>query len=302
VSRLISLLPSLTEILYRLGLGESVVGITHECDYPPDVHTKTIVTTSDIAHGLSSLAIEARVQEQLTAEKALYGLKIEELRRLQPDILFTQGLCDVCAVSETLVRVVAQTLTPAPQVVALGPTNLTEILASIDYIGQVTGCEQASYNLRQQLEARIQFVETQAQALPKPRVFCLEWLAPPYSGGHWMPELVQRAGGIAWGEVGKPSRQVHWEEIVAFQPEIVVVLPCGFDIPRTCQEMPLLWENPLWCSLPAVQNQRVYVTDGNSYFNRPGPRVVDSLEILAEIFHPQTFGGLAPVGSFQHWS
>jgi len=294
VARLVSLLPSLTEILAGLGLLDDVVGITHECDYPLGIAGKTVVTTTKLGHDLSSLAIETQVLEQVQQETSLYGLDIPALIQLQPDLIFTQSLCDVCAVSETLVHQVARQLTPEPRVVSVGPTNLAEVLSSFLTVGHATGRIDEAEALVAQAQRRMAYIQAITQALPRPRLFGLEWIEPPFVSGHWFPELVTLAGGQPWGVPGTPSVRVRWEEIVEFAPDVVVILPCGFPIERTLQEVHLLEANPLWGELPAVEHNRVWVADGNSYFNRPGPRLVDSLEILAEILHPEHFQGLAP--------
>ncbi|WP_287130028.1 ABC transporter substrate-binding protein [Candidatus Cyanaurora vandensis] len=299
--RLVSLLPSLTEALCALGLVDELVGITHECDYPPAIQTKTVVTTTTLAHDLTSLEIEEQVQRQVQQEASLYGLDFAALQRLQPDIIFTQGLCEVCAVSETLVHALAAKLDPVPKVVAISPTSLAEVLTSIETIGRATGRGLMAQALLQQAQARIESVVMGARDLARPRVFGLEWLDPPYASGHWFPELVTKAGGTPWGVAGQPSQRAHWDEIAEFAPEVLVILPCGFSMERTWSEVAILRSQPHWSTLPAVRQNRVWVVDGNSYFNRPGPRLVDSLEILAQIIHPQPFAGLAKQG-FQHWA
>ncbi len=300
--RLVSLLPSLTEVLYLLGLGDQVVGITHECDYPSGVEAKTVVTTSALAHGLTSLQIEEQVLAQTQQQQALYGLNIPALQALQPDIIFTQSLCDVCAVSEPLVQAVAQQLRPVPKVVTCGPTNLAEILASITLIGDATGRQAEAEAFLTQARQRLAEIQNQIGTRSQPRIFCLEWLEPLYAGGHWVPEMVTFAGGTAWNVGGEPSRRVTWQELVTFAPEVLVILPCGFGIERALAEMSLLTAHPLWSTLPAVQQQRVYVADGNSYFSRPGPRVIEGIAVLAEILHPDVFAGLAPADSYVHYT
>ncbi|WP_218082418.1 cobalamin-binding protein [Anthocerotibacter panamensis] len=299
MSRLVSLLPSLTEVLCALGLEDQLVGVTHECDYPAGVGAKTVVTTTTLTHDLTSLEIEEQVREQIQGEPSLYGLNLAELQQLKPDLIFTQGLCDVCAVSETLVHTLARQLDPVPRVVSVAPTRLAHILDSIAFIAAETGTEDRAQKLLADARQRVDYIQETVQALThRPRVFGLEWLDPPYVSGHWMPELIHLAGGTAWGEPGVPSRRVTWTEVADFAPEVVVVLPCGFTIDRTWQELHLLQENPVWQNLPAVVQGRVYIVDGNSYFNRPGPRILDSLEILAQLLHPQAFQGLAPPDSF----
>ncbi len=296
MSRYISLLPSLTEGLCALGLGADIVGITHECDYPPEILDRAVVTTTTLAHDLTSFAIETEVLAQIQAEPSLYGLNRSLLAQLQPDCIFTQKLCDVCAVSETLVQRVAQELHPTPQVVSVGPINLEEILQSMILLGHVTGRAEAAHHWLSQARTRIQNVQERVAGRPRPRVFALEWLDPPYVSGHWMPELIALAGGIPWGEAGTPSVRLTWEQIAQFDPHVMVILPCGFSIARTLQEVAILATQPLWSTLTAVQKGRVSVADGNSYFNRPGPRILESLELLAALIHPEVCQDLAPSG------
>ncbi len=311
-SRLVSLLPSITESLCALGAQDDLVGITHECDYPPSVRIKAVVTASPLSQpGLSSREIDTRVKEHFQPETeiaqqetGLYALRAEVLAKLQPEIIFTQRLCDVCAVSYAQVEQVAAQLKPVPRLISLEPTRLAHLLEDLRTIGAAIGREAQAESLIADLEQRIAQVQQRlSQALTRPRVFCLEWLDPIFASGHWLPELVQLAGGTGFGPApGEPSRQVAWETVCEFDPEVLLVLPCGFDIARSLQEMHLLSQRPGWAGLSAVRQGQVYVTDGNAYFNRPGPRLVDSLEILATVLHPQQCADLAPEGSFQRFS
>ncbi|MBD2103205.1 cobalamin-binding protein [Leptolyngbya sp. FACHB-261] len=302
--RIVSLLPSITEAVAALGAEDELVGVTHECDYPASVRGKTVVTSSPLSEPeLSSSQIDTRVQERFEQETSLYTLRAEVLAELRPDVVFTQRLCDVCAVSYSQVERVISQLKPVPRLISLEPTRLGEMLSDLRTIGSALDRTDQAEVLIAKLNQRIEQVKQQAaQAKTRPRTFCLEWLEPIFVSGQWMPELVELAGGTWYGPgLGEPSHMMSWERVREFDPEVLVILPCGFEIPRTLQEMQLLTERPGWSNLSAVRKGRVYVTDGNAYFNRPGPRLVESLEILAELLHPEMFAGLAPTESFQSW-
>ncbi len=299
--RIISLLPSLTEILAVLQLEAETIGVTHECDYPDSVKTKPRLTSSSIDVNASSASIETQVNARFEKADGLYALDIETFKALKPDLVLTQKLCDVCAVSYSLVERVVATLNPRPQLLSAEPTSLEEMYESIQAIAQAAGCPERAIDVIAHLRQRVaQVVETVQPATPV-KVALLEWIEPLYSAGQWNPELVRLAGGIPMDTTSAPSHRMRWDTLVDFAPEVILVMPCGFSLERTLQEMPTLTAHPAWSKLKAVQNQRVYAADGNSYFNRPGPRLVDSLEIVAEVVHPEIFQGLAPKDSFAHY-
>jgi iron complex transport system substrate-binding protein len=293
--RIVSLISSATEILYLLGLGDRVVGVSHECDYPPDVATKPRLTRSLVASAASSRAIDDQVRSLAAEQSALYEIDVEALAELQPDMIVTQAQCDVCAVRYQDV-VDAVRVTPSlreTQVLALNPARLADVLADVDRVGQAAGAGPAAQKAIAGLTARIETVRAGTRALPpenRPRVACLEWIDPPMLAGNWMPEIIQFAGGDS-GRVasGEHSSYADWQAIADFDPEVVVVMPCGFDVQRTIVEAQVLASVPEWANLAAVREGRVYAVDGNAYFNRSGPRLVDSLEILAHLFHPGLF-------------
>ena len=289
--RIVSLLPSATEIIASLGLEDQLVGVTHECDWPPSVAKLPKVTRTLIPTDASSAEIDALVRDRLGQQSALYTLNMEELERLRPDLIVTQALCDVCAVAEEEVRNAACSLPGSPRVVNLEPERLSEVLDCIHTVAQAIGEPHAAEPVVAGLQARVNRVVTRAMAAAtRPRVALLEWLDPPFSTGHWNPELVRLAGGVdALGQEGKKSVTLAWEQIVAYQPEVVLISCCGFTIERTMQEVGVLRDVDGWEDLPAVREGRVWVTDGASYFSRPGPRLVDSLELLAHVIHPQLF-------------
>jgi iron complex transport system substrate-binding protein len=297
--RICSLLPSITEVLFELGRGGEIVGVTHECDWPAAALAKPKLTRSRLrGEGCSSAEIDRQVREQTGS---LYDLDAELLARLQPDLIFTQSLCPVCAVDERMVRDVAAVLPSRPEVVSYHPTCLQEVLTMIDEIGRSTNTSTAAHRLTDRFHDEIARVrEMCAGAFDRPHVVCLEWSDPPFACGHWTPELVELAGGTeVLGRVRQPSRRVGWDELVAAQPSVLLLAPCGFTLDRTLAEMGSLKRHAGWDKLPAVQTGRAYCTDGSAYFNRPGPRLIESLQILAEVIHPSYFEGLAPPGSFQ---
>lgn len=286
--KIVSLLPSATEIVCQLGLGDELVGVTHECDYPPFVQDLPKVTRTLIPHDATSLQIDALVRERLKSQKALYTLDMPTLERLQPDLLVTQALCDVCAVAEEEVNAAACSLPGQPRVVNLEPMRLSEVFDCIRLVGDAAGISDRATGVIAALKLRVDdVIERNYSLTNRPRVVLLEWIDPPFSSGHWSPELVRLAGGIEGiGREGERSRTTDWEEIVRFDPEFLIVACCGFNIERTMLDIPRLRQYPRFHDLTCVRRDQVYVVDGNSYFSRPGPRLVDSLELLAHTLHP----------------
>ena len=290
--RICSLLPSATEIAFALGLGDAVVGVTHECDYPADARQKPILVRSWIdPNQMTSLEIDSRVSERLRSNKALYILDEERLREAAPDVILTQGLCDVCALDYSEVVSAAEALPKKPKVVSLTPHSLTHVLTDVIRIGEATDRRKDAESLCQTLTHRISAVRDPAALLTgRPRVACLEWFDPIYAAGHWLPEMVDLAGGRdCLGQKGEPSAKIEWQRIVESRPDVVVLMPCGFDAQRAAMEATSLKRRAGWHDLPAVKTGRVYAVNGSAYFSRPGPRLVDGLEILANIIHPESF-------------
>lgn len=287
--RIVSLLPSATEIVCALGLEDRLVGVTHECDYPASVRRLPKVTRTLIPGDASSGEIDRLVRERLETGRALYSLDLPALEALAPGLIVTQALCDVCAVAEDEVRAAACTLPDTPRVINLEPKTVPELFDSIRQVGAAAGVERSAETVVAGLITRVEAVVGRTAGLDTlPRVAFLEWLDPPFSCGHWNPALVRWAGGIeGFGSEGQRSRTLGWEEITAWQPEVIFIACCGFSVERTLNDLPLLRAVPGWDDLPAVQTGRVYVTDGSHYFSRPGPRLVDSLEILAHTLHPE---------------
>lgn len=306
--RIVSLLPSATEIVYALGLGDSLVGVTHECDYPTEVRARLVVTRSLLDHSTSSSAeIDEAVNQQLRDGLSLYALDQALLAELRPDMILTQALCEVCAVSygevERAVRDVSAGFGDlAPQVLSLEPAGLDDILKTITIVGTTLGVQQRAADVVAALRARTERVRERAALAPRrPRVACLEWIDPPFGPGHWLPELIELAGGQpGLGKAHADSRRIAWDDVIAFAPEVIVVTPCGFDLSRAMEEaLRVLPYRTGWEALPAVRKDRVYVVDGNAYFSRPGPRIVDSLELLAELIHPDLFAGWGAHNAWQ---
>jgi iron complex transport system substrate-binding protein len=297
--RICSLLPSITEILFELELGESVVGVTHECDWPPEALSKPQLTSSRInTQNRSSAEIDAQVRLELGS---LYNLDAALLEELAPDLVLTQSLCPVCAVDESLVRKVADSLPSRPLVRAYHPTCLADVIATIREIGDLTGSRAAADRLALRFDTELSRVRTGAAGRGRQtRVVCLEWTDPLFACGHWTPELVEVASGReCLGSAGQMSRQVSWQDLLSADPEVLVVAPCGLNLERSLQEISALQGRVGWDELRAVRGARVFGCDGSAYFNRPGPRLIETLHILAELIQPRIFAGLAVPQSFQ---
>ncbi|HYU19449.1 MAG TPA: cobalamin-binding protein [Chloroflexota bacterium] len=291
--RIVSLIPSATEIVYALGLDDQLVGVTHECDFPPAARLKPKVTRGLLPdEDLTSREIDTRVAEQMAVSGGIYGLEVELVGELRPDLILTQGLCEVCAVPHGIVRQAVPTLPSKPHVYSLDPASLGDVLANVKTVGDAAGAQAQARAVISSLRDRIDAVTLKTAGVARiPRVFCLEWLDPPWTAGHWVPEMVGMAGGAEiLGGIGQPSRRTSWEEIAARGPEVVVLMPCGFDLERTLRETDRTPWPAQWSGLPAVKSGQVYAVDGSAYFNRPGPRLVDGLELLASIIHPELFG------------
>ena len=284
--RIVSLLPAATEIVCALGLEESLVGVTHECDFPPSVRKLPRVTRTLIPVEASSAAIDALVRERLKTQQALYNLDMPVLEALRPDLLVTQALCDVCAVAQAEVEAAACSLPGQPRVVNLEPTTLEQVFESIDLVGEAAGCQDRATDVVAALRTRVERVaERSAASGERPGMVVIEWLDPLFTCGHWTPELVRLAGGIeVIARAGERSRTMSLGELLAAAPDVLVIACCGFDVERTMREMPAFLSLPGVSEIPAVRHGRVHVIDGNAYLSRPGPRLVDSLEILAEFF------------------
>jgi iron complex transport system substrate-binding protein len=286
--RICSLLPGATEIAYLLGLGDQIVGVTHECDYPPDAKQKPIVVRSVIDPNLmSSEEIDRKVGELLQAGKGLYSIDEQRFMEAAPDVILTQGLCEVCALDYNEVAKAAQSLPRAPLIVSLNPHSLGDILDDIARVGAATQRESAAKEIIEALRRRVDAVGVREPRY-RPRAVCLEWFDPLYVAGHWVPEIVALAGGIdVLGRQGEASFKIEWRQVVEARPDVILLMPCGFDVRRTVREATPLRSLEGWENLSAVRTGNVYALNGNAYFSRPGPRLVNGLEILARILHAE---------------
>jgi iron complex transport system substrate-binding protein len=283
--RIASLLPSATELLFAIGAGDEVVGVTHECDFPPQARTLPVLTRSLIDHsGQSSAAIDRHVKTARHQGSSIYLLDEAALARLQPDLIVTQELCDVCAVAYTDVQQAARRLPGEVPVISLEPDSLDGVALTAMTLGRETGHEDGALALVDAMHRRIAAVEAMPRPSPSPVVACIEWTDPIMVGGHWVPEMVRRVGGRdPLGPEGSPSIEADWEAVIAAEPDVVVLMPCGYGLERTLGIAEEVSRRPGFAALPAAATGRVAAVDGSSYFNRPGPRIVDGLEILAAI-------------------
>jgi iron complex transport system substrate-binding protein len=291
--RIVSLLPSATEIVCALGLADSLVGVTHECDYPSGIEGKPQLTASRIAHqSMTSAEIDHAVRSQLDGHGCIYDLDEDRLRSLAPEVILTQELCEVCAVSYRTVQQAARRLDAGVTIVSLEPTTIADILANIVTVGEITGAGAQANALVGSLQARLDALATAlSRVTHRPRTLVLEWLEPAFAPGHWVPEQVGVAGGDpGFGAAGGVSRTTTAEEISAYAPEVIVLAPCGFSTADTLRQLPRARLPAGWPELPAVRDGNVWALDASSYFSRPGPRVIDGAEILARIVHPEVLG------------
>lgn len=291
MSRIVSLIASATEIVCRLGLRDQLVGVSHECDYPERVVGLDVCSKPRIDVNGSSREIDDRVKTALKDALSVYEVRRDVLEKLDPTIIITQTQCDVCAVNLKDVEIaVCDWLGTRPIIVSLEPNELSDVWGDLRRVAVAAEIPERGEELVRELQAGMDEIRRQTSALnERPTIACIEWLEPLMAAGNWVPELVEIAGGHnLFGAAGKHSPWMTWEELVAADPEVILTMPCGFDIERTLQEKHLLTERPGWSGLRAVKNQRVFVADGNAYFNRPGPRLVESAQILAELLHPES--------------
>jgi iron complex transport system substrate-binding protein len=289
--RIVSLVPNGTEILFAVGAGELVVGVSHECDFPAEARTRPVLTGSALTPGMTAAEVDAAVSAQVGSGASLYTLDEGKLAELDPDLIVTQQLCPVCAVSTEQVDGAVRPLPRCPEVISLDPQSLTEVFLDIRRVGELTGRADRAAGLLEGLQVRLDVVRAAAAVEPRPRVLALEWLDPPFAGGHWVPEMIALAGGEdAVASPGDHSARLTWEQIAAADPDIIVVMPCGFDEAGAQSQIETISHHPEWRALRAVREKRVYPVDANGCFSRPGPRLVDGIERLAAIFHGADLG------------
>jgi iron complex transport system substrate-binding protein len=299
VTRIVSLLPAATEIATALGLLDQVVGVSHECDFPAEANARPRVTHCAVHNtGLTSGEIDQWVRRALRDNGTIYTIDELLLRELRPDVILTQKLCDVCAVGYGTVARLAETLPGPPKVVNLEPTSLSDIFDDIRHVAEACGVPERARGIITRLLERVEAVQVRAGRISnRPRCFLMEWVDPPFCSGHWGPELVEIAGGQdSLGRRHQPSAQVDWREVVDTRPEIIVLALCGYDINRARRDYELLRSFPDFDSLPAAHDGEIYLVNASAYFARPGPRIVDSLEILAGILHAREFPEFASRG------
>jgi iron complex transport system substrate-binding protein len=292
VSRIVSLLPAATEIAAALGLMDDIVGVSHECDFPEEAKARQRVTHCPIHNaGLTSGEVDEWVRRALYERGTIYTIDESLLRELRPDVILTQKLCDVCAVGYGTVARLSATLPGPPQLVNLEPTSVSDIFEDIRRVANACGVSQRADEVIAKLSTRVEAVRKRASNLAhRPRCFLMEWIDPPFCSGHWGPELVEVAGGYdLLGRKHRPSAQIEWQQVLEARPEVIVLALCGYDLNRGRRDFELLRRFAGFDSIPAARSDAIYVVDAGAYFARPGPRIVDSLEILAGILHPEEF-------------
>ncbi len=291
--RLVSFLPSATEIVCALGLEDQLVGITHECDYPPSVKSKPVVVSSAVpVESMTEAEIDKAVSERVRAGLSVYQVDEVLLQQLAPDLILAQDLCEVCAPSGNEVGRALKVLSQKPEILFLTPKSVKGILQNVHDVGQAAGrLEAAEHWIETAIEKLWRIATITRELASRPRVFCMEWLDPVYCSGHWVPEMVRIAGGVdEISREGSDSVRISWEDVLAWSPEILVLMPCGFHLEKAVALAEKLCGLPHWQDLPAVRSGKVFVVDASSYFARPGPRVVEGIELLAHLFHPEIFG------------
>jgi len=290
--QIVSFLPSATEIACALGLADQLVGITHECDYPVEIEGKPVVVRSALPiETMNQREIDVAVAERMRAGHSLYQVDEKLLQELAPDLILTQDLCQVCAPSGTEVSQALNLLPKKPRILWLTPNSLEQIFANVRELGEATGRAKEADELIANGRARLEKIAAVTGNLShRPRVFCMEWLDPVYCSGHWVPQMVRLAGGEdTLAREGADSVRIPWDEVREWAPEVLIITPCGFNLENTIEQALKLFTYDGWSNLPAVRKGRVYAVDANSYFARPGPRVVDGTELLAHLIHPDVF-------------
>ena len=298
--RIVSLLPSATEILYALGLGDSVVGVTHECDFPSEAARKPALIKPRVDPHAPPAEIDRQVRELVGRGESIYAVDADLLASLKPDLIVTQDLCHVCAASPDDLATALSRFQRPPQILALTPHSLDDVWQDIVRVGQATNTSTQAEALTATLKQRVERVEiVAAQVVHRPRVLCLEWLEPLYVAGHWVPEMVSIAGGEdVLGKPCDPSFTVTAEKIAKSNAEIILIMLCGYNAARNASEFSVMKLPEAWSQLPALRNRKIFAADSNSYFSRPGPRLADGLEILAHLIHPNLFAGELPAGAY----
>jgi iron complex transport system substrate-binding protein len=300
--RIVSFLPAATEMVCALGLADQLVGVTHECDYPPEIIGKPVVVRNALAMGgLSPREIDAAVSAQIRSGASLYRVDEQLLRHLAPNLILTQNLCQVCAPSGNEISQVLKSLHPKPEILWLTPKSLVGIEDNLRELGKATGrLRKAEAQIASWRAVTQRIADRTGNAPRRPRVFCMEWVDPVYRSGHWVPEMVELAGGLdRLSRKGVDSIRIQWQDVLNWAPEVLIVSPCGFNLSGARHQALRLCDNPQWTDLPAVRQNRVFAVDANSYFARPGPRVIQGIELLAHLIHPEFCDWSGPKDAFQ---
>ncbi len=305
MQRIVSFLPAATEMIYALGMGQRLLGISHECDYPPEARGKPVVVRAALAvDQMSQAQIDAAVTQRLHEGLSLYQVDEQLIREIAPDLILTQDLCQVCAPSGNELSQLLASLAIRPQILSMTPKSLEEIFGNLQDLGLATGSSERARELILAARTRLARIAAKIRHISyRPRVFCMEWIDPVYCCGHWVPEMVELAGGIdALGRRGADSVRILWDEVLQCAPEVLIVMPCGYELERAAMQARALYAYPGWSTIPAVQTGRVYVVDANAYFARPGPRVIEGTELLAHLLHPALFDWDAPEQAYRRLS
>ncbi|HZF02077.1 MAG TPA: cobalamin-binding protein [Methylomirabilota bacterium] len=299
--RIVSFLPAATEMVFALGLGDNLAGVSHECDFPPQAKQKPIVVKPALALDKMTLReIDIAVAERIGSGQSLYQVDEILLRGLKPDLIVTQNLCQVCAPSGNELTVALKTLGSKPEIVWMSPHSIEEIFQNILELGRATNRLREAEKIISECRARLEKISSQTKNLSRPKIFCVEWADPVYCAGHWVPEMVEIAGGVdELARKGTDSVRIKWDGVRKYAPEILILSPCGFHLAQALEQISILKSLPGWAEIPAVRNGKVFCADANSYFARPGPRVVEGTELLAHLIHPELFGWNGPTNAFQ---
>lgn len=302
--RIVSFLPAATEMVFALGLGDALVGVSHECDFPAAAKTKPVVVKPAMALEKMTLReIDVAVAERIRSGGSLYQVDENLLRELKPDLILTQNLCQVCGPAGNEITVVLKCLTPKPEIVWMSPHSIEGIFQNILELGKATNRLRQAEAIVAERRARLEKVSTRTKNISRPQIFCMEWADPVYCAGHWVPEMIEIAGGVdELARKGTDSVRIKWDDVLNYAPEILILSPCGFHLAQALEQISILKSLPGWAEIPAVRNGKVFAADANSYFARPGPRVVEGTELLAHLIHPELFDWNGPADAFQHVS
>ncbi|HXF10036.1 MAG TPA: cobalamin-binding protein [Desulfuromonadaceae bacterium] len=299
--RIVSFLPAATEMAFDLGLGDRIVGVSHECDFPAEAKYRPVVVRPALPLETMSLReIDVAVAERIRNGQSLYQVDEDQLRELKPDVILTQNLCEVCGPAGNEITVALKLLEPKPEIVWMSPHSLEDIFANILDLGRATGRLREAETVVAERRNRLSWILMRTKYLSRRRVFCMEWADPIYCAGHWVPEMVEIAGGVdELARKGTDSIRISWDDVRKWAPEVLILSPCGFHTAQAVEQMSLLQSLPGWAEIPAVQTGSVFCVDANSYFARPGPRVVEGTELLAYLIHPESFSWNGPDEAFQ---